>query len=73
VHAETGATELLVSHDGFRTGQRVCQHLDMSCYSAWEIGALIVTPAGSALVALRDGDSFSKVIYIVTLFSSVFT
>jgi hypothetical protein len=71
VHAETGATELLVSNDGFRTGQRVCQHLDMSSWSSWDIGALIVTPAGSALVALRDGNSFSNVIYIVTLFSNV--
>ena len=55
VHAETGETQLLVSSDGFRTSQRVCEHLDMSSWDVWDIGALHVTPAGSALVALRDG------------------
>ena len=55
VHAETGETQLLVSHDAFRTSHKVCAHIDMSSFSIWEIGAVHVTAAGSALVALRDG------------------
>ena len=44
-----GETQLLVSDDGFRTARRVCEDVDMSSHSTWQIGALLVLPDGSAL------------------------